>query len=126
MRSRLLPFTALPIAAVLAAVAVACGSDSSAPASGDGGPAVVSSGGGLVDPNARLTFDGRTYRLVSVEQANLVASDVFEAIGRVSTVNVNTGADVFARSGDDGAIYTYSPEVGDAPATWLRWVPLES
>ena len=122
--------------AALALLAAACGG-ASTPAATDGddsGPAATddSTGGpelsGFVAPNTFLTLEGLRYQLGDVFQADLI-SDQFTEIGVASEADIDFEGEltVFLRSGDDAAVYTFSPAVDgpgeeeDVPALWLRW-----
>lgn len=105
-------------------------------------PVAAADGGGgaslsSVAPNTFLTFEGKVYRLIALEQADLVDSSAFKEIGTASQADIDQ-ADlrVFRRAGDDGAVYTFAPGQayrGDAsavegeraatPALWYRWAP---
>lgn len=99
------------------------------------GPSGVSSSS--VAPNTFLTYEGRRYRLVDLEQANLVDEGEFEQIGVASDADIDQAVlAVYSRIGDDEALYTYAPEQPEptevaavegedatTPALWYRWVP---
>ncbi len=122
--------------AALALLAAACGG-ASTPAATDGddsGPAATddSTGGpelsGFVAPNTFLTLEGLRYQLGDVFQADLI-TDQFTEIGVASEADIDFEGEltVFLRSGDDAAVYTFSPAVDgsgeeeDVSALWLRW-----
>ncbi len=132
----------LAVITSLALLAAACGGDSTPAATNgdDSGPAATddSTGGpespGFVAPNTFLTLEGQRYQLGDVFQADLI-SDEFTEIGVASDADIDFQGEltVFRRSGDDGAVYTFSPAVdeggeeedvpapSEAPALWLRW-----
>ncbi len=122
--------------ASLAVLAAACGGDSTPAATNgdDAGPAAAddSTGGtessGFVPLNTFLTLEGQRYQLGDVFQADLI-TDQFTGIGVASEADIDFEGEltVFLRSGDDAAVYTFSPAVDvegeeeDVPALWLRW-----
>ena len=124
--------------ASLAMFAAACGGDSTPAAtnSDDSGSETSDqpSGGdeptssGFVAPNTFLTLEGQRYQLGDVFQANLI-SDQFTEIGVASAADIDFEGEltVFRRSGEDAAVYTFSPamdvegEEEDVSALWLRW-----
>lgn len=92
-----------------------------------------------VAPNTFLTFEGKRYRLVELEQANLVDAGLFAKAGHATEADIDQAdLSVWRRSDDDGAIYTYAaaspsedPIAGSGtvqgepvgtPAFWYRWV----
>ncbi len=99
------------------------GSETSDQQSGDG---LTSSG--VVAPDTFLTFDGQRYQLGDVFQADLISYE-FTEIGVAAAADIDFGGEltVFRRSGDDAAVYTFSPAVDvegeeeDVSALWLRW-----
>ncbi|HWO73872.1 MAG TPA: hypothetical protein VNN21_09980 [Dehalococcoidia bacterium] len=113
------------LAALAAVVLLACGGDGTR-TTDDGGAMV--SGAGSVAPNVFLRFEGRTYRLRDLLQANLP-----EAAGDYREVGSTTDADIdfdgrlrlYKRAGDPDALYSYSPGVPgtSGQAFWLRWLP---
>ena len=134
----------VPLLAVmsLALLAAACGGDS-APATRNGDdpdPAAAddSTGGGgptssgFVAPNVFMTFEGQSYQLGDIFQADLI-SDQFTEIGVASEADIDFDGEltVYRRQGEDTAVYTYSPAVdgegeeGDLPALWNRWELVE-
>lgn len=127
---------------VFGIVGAACGNDGdSAAERGSGQPTVAPAGGGVssssVAADTFLTFEGQRYRLVDLEQANLVDDSDFEQIGAASDADIDQAdLTVYSRTGDDVAIYTYAseqPEPGEVaavegedattPALWYRWAP---
>ncbi len=136
----------VPLLAVtsLALLAAACGGDSgpaatngddSGPAAADGSTGEGLTSSGFVAPNTFLTLEGQRYQLGDVFQADLI-SDEFTEIGVASDADIDFEGKltVFRRSGDNGAVYTFSPAVDEggeeedvppapqrAPALWLRW-----
>ena len=137
MRQRWLIIFLAAIAS-LALIAAACGGDSTPAApnsddfgsetsdqpSGDGEP----TSSGFVAPNTFLTLGGQRYELGDIFQANLI-TDQFTEIGVAAAADIDFEGEltVFRRSGDDAAVYTFSPAVEvegeeeDVPALWLRW-----
>lgn len=120
----------------------ACGNDGdSAAEQGSGQPTVAPDGGRVssssVAPDTFLTFEGQRYRLVDLEQANLVDQGEFEQVGGAAEADIDQAdLTVYRRNGDEEAIYTYAPaqpeptevaavegEDGSTPALWYRWVP---
>ncbi|MBE0610471.1 MAG: hypothetical protein IH609_13915 [Dehalococcoidia bacterium] len=120
MFNRLLKLAALPILAG-AILAGACGDDeTSTPggdASQDGGAGVSTVG--MVDPNARLTYGGKTYQLTGVELDDLFDDSGLAKVGESTSSSVDTGSEVFARPGADDTVFTRSAD-GDS-RIWLRW-----
>jgi hypothetical protein len=107
---------------------VACGGSDS---EGDQSPR--SSGGdsvssGSVAPNTFMTYEGRTFRLVDLVQANLVPGSDFQRIGSTDKADIEFSGrlDVYQRRGDTEAIYTPSKGSGTGeqaiPDLWLRWI----
>ncbi len=84
--------------------------------------------GGSVVPDTFLTFDVGQYRLDTVIQADLVAVAEFVEVGTAVEADIELPGPiaVFARAGDDIAVYTFSPASGDGEtgvaSLWLRWV----
>jgi len=123
MKLRLLLGTAV-LAGALALVA--CGDDAAngdEASGGDGGSVPVS---GVVAPDTFMTFEGRSYRLVEVLQANLLDSDEFEAAGAATEIDIDAAdMTVYERDGDAEHLYTFSQASGAGesavPAVWLRW-----
>lgn len=121
--------------AVSAAVVAGCGSDSdpdrppatATVASSDDAGSVSSSS---VAPNTFLTFEGRRYRLLDLEQADLIDESAFSAIGEASEADIDQDdLTVYRRDGDNEAVYTLSAsqavdgaEGEGVPALWYRWV----
>ncbi len=124
--------------ASLALLAAACGSDSTpaAPNSDDSGSETSDqpsgdgeqTSSGFVAPNTFLTLEGQRYQLGDIFQADLI-TDQFTEIGVASAADIDFEGElkVFGRSGDDAAVYTFSPAVDvegeeeDVPPLWLRW-----
>ncbi len=123
--------------ASLALLAAACGGDSgpAAPNSDNSGSETSDqpsgdepASSGFVAPNVFMTFEGQRYELGDVFQSDLI-SDEFTEIGVASAADIDFEGElkVFGRSGDDAAVYTFSPaldvegEEEDVPALWLRW-----
>lgn len=88
-----------------------------------------------VAPNVFLTYGGRQYRLVDIQQANLLNAASFAKAGTATKADIDQAdLTVFKRNGDADAIYTYAPERGavstapageeaTTPALWYRWTP---
>jgi len=89
-----------------------------------------------VAPNTFLTFEGKTYRLVDLLQADLVAAGDFTRVGQAARADIEQAdLTVYRKAGDDQAVYTYAPPVSPqdataaaaeddttAPALWYRWL----
>jgi len=131
MQRKGLQVTAIPIF-VGALLLGACGDEGAGAAPDvtwrEGGTSVTS--GAMVDPDARLTYQGKTYRLAAFEQADLVESSMFRQVGEVTTVNIETGDSVFLRAGEPSVVYTLSEARGSgdasSPALWMRWEPTDA
>jgi|GEM_PF-2821624 len=86
---------------------------------------------GSVAPNTFMTFEGQRYRLVDLEQANLIDQSQFYELGVATKADIDyqDQLKVYRRQGDDAALYTYTPatdvegEEHDVPALWFRWEP---
>lgn len=119
MFNRMLKLAAGPILAG-AILAGACGDDGSTTqgdVAPDGGAGVSTVG--MVDPDARLTYSGKTYRLTGVELEDLFDDSGLAKVGEFSSSTVDTGSEVFARPGADDTVFTRSAD-GDS-RIWLRW-----
>jgi len=119
MFNRMLKLAALPILAG-AIFAGACGDDDDdvpGDVALDGGAGVSTIG--MVDPDARLTYGGKTYRLVGVELEDLFNDSGLAKVGEFTSSTVDTGSDIFARPGADDTVFTRSAD-GDS-RIWLRW-----
>jgi len=136
MRKRLLIIGLTGVLAVAGALGMACGDDDGSDSGqtvndgSSGGPASSSS----IVRDTFLTFDGKQYRLVDLFQEDLLGDDAdFDEIGVASEADVDAiDLTVYARAGDDDAIYTYISgepdpvtEADEAPTVglWYRWVP---
>ena len=125
--------------AFLVLIGTACSDAAGTPKAATSQPTIAPGGGasqGVIVPNTFLTFAGKRYRLVGLEQANLIDGNQFQKIGTTSDADINqTDLTVYSRSSDAGAIYTYTPvrsgptevvavegESGNTPALWYRWV----
>ena len=118
MRRSLLLISATVVLS-LSLIAAACGGDSgprSADLPIDEGP----QSSGSVAQDAFLVFDGQRYRLQDTLQDDLTDND-FREIGVASKADIDFEGElkVYAREGDDDAVYTFSPliledEPGDA------------
>lgn len=112
---------AAPMILAGALVAGACGDDETSTAGGDAaqdGGAGVSTVG-MVDPDARLTYAGKTYRLIGVELDDLFDDSGLAKVGESTSSTVDTGSEVFARPGAADTVFTRSAD-GDS-RIWLRW-----
>lgn len=119
MFNRMLKLAAGPILAA-AILAGACGDDGAAApddVTQDGGAGVSTVG--MVDPDARLTYGGKPYRLIGVELEDLFDDSGLAKVGEFTSSTVDTGAEVFARPGADDTVFTRSMD-GDS-RVWLRW-----
>lgn len=120
MFNKMFRLAALPILAG-AILASACGDDGTSnpegDASRDGGSGASTVG--MVDPNARLIYGGKTYRLIGVELEDLFDDSGLEKVGESTSSSVDTGSEVFARPGADDTVFTRSAD-GDS-RIWLRW-----
>lgn len=107
--------------AVLASLAMACGGDDEAPASGDTGAGTVS--GGMIMPNQFLTYEGERYELVNILFENMLPAGEFTAVGLATESDVDLKGDmrVFNRKGDSTAVYTYAAPTADDGGMWLAW-----
>ncbi len=128
------------LAAFAAGVAVllsGCGDDGddvtqheapASPTSDAGGGASISS----VAPDTFLTFEGARYRLVELQQAELIDDSVFEEAGVATEADIDQeDLSVYRKPGDDDAVYTFAPGVaepldgagseGGATPVWYRW-----
>jgi hypothetical protein len=131
------------VGAALAMVTIAiagCGGGSSAVVRQEDPTETAVSGGGAslssVAPNTFLTYGGKRYRLVDLQQASLVDQSNFRRIGTASAADIDQqDLTVFTRDTDGNAIYTYAPArtasdaaagvegtEATAPALWYRWV----
>jgi len=78
-----------------------------------------------------MTFEGNRYRLVDLVQADLVDGNAFRQVGTTSEADIEFAGtlDVYERTGDPEAVYTYSKATGtgeaSTPALWLRWTPAD-
>lgn len=133
----------LLVGLALVALAVACGSDdkpnsvaeptAAGAESSDGGGASLSS----VAPDTFLTFEGKRYRLVDLQQADFVDESEFQEIGEATAADIDQDdLTVYRRTGDSEAVFTYAKarpeseevqavegEDATTPALWYRWVP---
>jgi hypothetical protein len=139
------------MAAAVALVAGACGGGdedgvaaAATPGTGDGGvvgtaTAGIAGGGAtsssMVAPDTFLTFEGRTYRLVELLQANLEDESAFQRIGEATEADIDQeDLTVYRKADDPDAVYTFAAaaaaqgdplgtagEESGAPALWYRW-----
>lgn len=130
----------LAAGAIMAVVLSGCGSGKTE-STGASRPAPDASRGGSlssVAPNTFLTFEGRRYRLVALEQADLVDAADFAKAGQATEADIDqSDLSVWRRQGDDAAVYTYAASPSEEPMTgsgsapaepagppafWYRWV----
>jgi hypothetical protein len=123
--------------ASLAILAGACGDDNGDDDAGTVQPTPTASlaGGsvpssGSVAPNTFLTYDGERYRLVDLQQADLVDESEFEELGEASQADIDQDdLTVYRKADDADAVYTYSEPVESevvgegSPGLWYRWTP---
>ncbi len=120
-------------------LATACGGSGGTGSQRTAIPSTAPDAGGVsgssVVPNTFLTFESKRYRLVSLDQANLIDETQFQKIGTASEADIDQNdLSVYRRQGDAHAIYTYTPpqpappeiatvegESGGTPALWYRW-----
>lgn len=123
--------------AILAILAGACGDDNGnndsetvqpTPTVSLEGGSVPSSGS--VAPNTFMTYDGERYRLVDLQQADLVDESEFEELGEASEADIDQDdLTVYRKADDADAVFTYaepveSELVGEGtPGLWYRWTP---
>ena len=107
--------------ALLASLAVACSDDDDTPVSGETASGSVS--GGMIRPNTFMTYDGQRYELVNMLFESMVSASEFQEAGELSEADIDTKGDmrVFTRTGDEGAVYTYSAPSADDGGLWLAW-----
>jgi hypothetical protein len=114
------------LAALAAVLAIACGGGEATQATDD--DAGVVSGAGSVAPNVFLRFEGKTYRLHDLLQANLPdAAGDYREVGSTTDANIDFEGRLrlYKRAGDPDALYSYSQGFPGTPgqAFWLRWLP---
>ena len=70
-----------------------------------------------------MTYDGQRYELVNMLFESMVSASEFQEAGELSEANIDTKGEmrVFTRSGDGGAVYTYSVPTADDGGLWLGW-----
>ena len=105
----------------------------------DGVASPISPAGGAslssVAPDTFLTFEGSRYRLVDLQQADLIDDSAFEEAGIATEADIDQeDLTVYRKPGDTKAVYTFAPEQaaltetagsegesGAVPALWYRW-----